>query len=69
MTPRPIAIGDTFEVRHGRRVDTMRRERDGHDPNGPYVVTHLACSDDAKMQPYTFATEAEWFAQRGLVAR
>lgn len=30
-------------------------------------VTHLSCSDDAKLRPYTFGTEPEWFKCRGLV--
>lgn len=68
---KPVGQGETFEVRHGRRVDTYRREADDAAPVFECErirVTHLACSVDAKMTPYTFGTEPEWFVQRGLVA-
>ena len=65
-----IKVGDTFTLKRGRRTDTFRREAD--DPSPMFEcerirVTHLTCSDEPKMKPYTFGTEPEWFHQRGLV--
>lgn len=67
-----IEQGDEFTTRDGKRVDTFRRETD--DPNPRFEcerirVTHLTCSFDPKMKPYTFGTEPEWFIQRGLIAK
>lgn len=69
---RSVAVGETFEVRRGKRVDTYRREQDDAAPMFACErirVTHLTCSDDVKLQPYTFGTEAEWFRQRGMEAK
>lgn len=64
-----IGQGETFEIRRAGAVNTYRREADDAAPAFECErirVTHLACSADAKMKPYTFGTEPEWFAQRGL---
>jgi hypothetical protein len=61
-----------FVVRSGKRVDAFRRERDDPSPRfecEKIRITHLSCSDDPKLQPYTFGTEPEWFVQRGVVAQ
>jgi hypothetical protein len=69
---RTIKPGDVFEVRHARgHVSTFRRETDDPAPTFECErirVTHIGCSLLSAMKPYTFGTEPEWFAQRGLVA-
>lgn len=66
-----IKQGTAFSVRSSGRVDTFRREENDSYPMFECErirVTHLTCSDDVKLKPYTFGTEPEWFIQRGHVA-
>ncbi|HEY6463384.1 MAG TPA: hypothetical protein VIY73_24625 [Polyangiaceae bacterium] len=67
---RVVHIGDTFELRRGRDVDTFRREPDDEAPMFECErmrVTHLTSSRRAAHDPYTFGAEPQWFAERGLV--
>ena len=68
----PIAIGDTFTLKRGTRVDTFRRDAD--DPAPMFEcerirLTHLSCSDATGWPPggVSFGADPEWFRQRGLV--
>jgi len=67
-----IHVGDTFTVKHSpKHINIMRRESDDTAPMFACErmrVTHLTCSADAKLVPYTFGAEPEWFHRRGYEA-
>lgn len=68
---RVINQGDEFEVKRDGVTNRFRRESDDSAPTFECErirVTHLASAPYALSEPYTFGTEPEWFAQRGLVA-
>lgn len=65
----PIKVGDVFDVARDGRVDRFRREPNALHPlhaEEPYRITHLACSMDTKLRPYTFEQGEMWFTVRGL---
>ena len=65
-----VDVGIKFATKHGGRTDRFVREQD--DSNARFEserirITHLSCSDNPKMMPYTFGTEPEWFRQRRIL--